>query len=363
MKVTKCGVIGCGAISRAYFRGSKIFKNIEIIGCADISPEASKAAEDEWNIPAMTVEELLADDNIEIVINLTVPNAHAQVSKDILNAGKHVHLEKPLAASTNEALPVLELADKKDLRVSCAPDTFLGAGHQTVRKIIDSGWIGKPVAGTAIMLSHGPYRMKNPFFFFQKGAGPMFDIGPYYITALVNLLGPVESVTAKTAQFTDSRTAVGELHYGETIPIDVNMHYTGILEFKSGAIITVVLSWEVVGNDRKPIEIYGTGGSIKAPNPNTFGGEIEVLRSGYNEWHNPGYTHLYHENSRVIGCADLAKAIEEDRPHRTSGELAYHVLEIMESFELSSEKHARVNLKSTCERPEPMAQTQTIGIL
>jgi predicted dehydrogenase len=367
IKPMKLGIIGCGNISGAYFSGVKFFDCIEIKACADLNMDAAKKVAEEFGVQAMTVEELLADPEIELVVNLTIPAAHAPVCMQVLEAGKHVHVEKPLAVDLDEAKKVIELAEAKGLRVGCAPDTFLGAGLQTCRKMIDDGYIGKPLAGTAFMLGRGPEPWHpNPGFFYQKGGGPMLDLGPYYVSALVHLLGPATRVTAVTTKGYDVRIAGHESIRGQELPVDVPTHYSGMIEFASGAVITMVMSFDVKGhNISSPIELYGTDGSLKVPDPNCFGGPVMLTRpeSGFNEWKECALTHNYAENSRIIGAADMATAIRTGRPHRCSGEFAYHVLEVMEAFQMAHEAGGRYELKSTCAQPAPFPTGMLEGLL
>ena len=281
MSKTRIGVIGCGMISDTYFNAAKRFGNIEIAACADIDMEvAKKKAEAHENLfPAKTVDELLADPSIELVINLTVPKAHAEVDMQILRAGKHAYSEKPLGVDLDQAREVMKLAAEKKLRIGCAPDTFLGGGQQTARKLIDDGWIGKPIAGTAMVLGRGPEKWAHAPFFFDYGAGPMLDLGPYYITALINLLGPAKSVTAMTTKGSDTRVG-GPETVPHVYPINVTTHLTGVIEFQCGALITVITSFEVYKHGHAPIEIYGSEGTLQVPDPNTFGGPVKLFRNG-----------------------------------------------------------------------------------
>ena len=355
MEKTKIGIIGCGMISNAYINAAKRFHAIEIAGCADIKPEVAqaKAAEHENLFPAMSVDELLAKKEIELVINLTVPKAHTAVNMQILQAGKHAYCEKPFGVDMDEANKVMDYAKSRNLRVGCAPDTFLGGGQQTARKLIDDGWIGRPVAGTAIVMGRGPEKWAHAPFFYDVGAGPMLDLGPYYITALVNLLGPAKSVTAVTAKFEESRVG-GPDTVPHVYPVNVTTHLTGVVEFECGALITVISSFEVYKHGHAPIEIYGTAGSLQVPDPNTFGGPVKVCRAGSSEWIECPLSHGYTDNSRSIGAVDMVNAIKSGRPHRANNKLAYHVLEIMCSFDKSSELGRPVDIESTCERPAPL---------
>ena len=355
MSKTRIGVIGCGMISDTYFNAAKRFGNIEIAACADIDMEvAKKKAEAHENLfPAKTVDELLADPSIELVINLTVPKAHAEVDMQILRAGKHAYSEKPLGVDLDQAREVMKLAAEKKLRIGCAPDTFLGGGQQTARKLIDDGWIGKPIAGTAMVLGRGPEKWAHAPFFFDYGAGPMLDLGPYYITALINLLGPAKSVTAMTTKGSDTRVG-GPETVPHVYPINVTTHLTGVIEFQCGALITVITSFEVYKHGHAPIEIYGSEGTLQVPDPNTFGGPVKLFRNGYKDWVECPLSHGYTTNSRSIGAADIINALKSGRPHRASGELAFHALEIMLAFDKSSQLGAKVMLESTCTQPAPL---------
>ena len=358
------GIIGCGKISQAYFDGAKMFKVLNIVACADINMTAAKTKAAENGCQAQTVKALLANRKIDLVINLTLPAVHAEVSCQILQAGKHVHCEKPLAVTLEDGKAVLDLAHKKGLLVGCAPDTFLGAGLQTCRKLIDDGWIGNVTSGTAFMLSSGPESWHpNPGFYYLKGAGPMFDMGPYYLTALVHLLGPAKKVCAITSRATNERIATCKEHYGEKLPVEVPTHYSGTIEFHSGAVISATLSFDVRNSSHSPIELYGSQGTLKVPDPNTFGGPIEVFNTANSDWTPQAFSHQYHSNSRGIGAADMAHAILGNRPHRASGELAYHVLEIMHAFEKSSNNSRHVTIKSKPQRPAPLPPHLTYGLL
>ncbi len=347
------GIIGCGNISQAYFNGLKMFPHaVEVSACADLSPQAADSKARENGVRALSVEALLADSGIDMVINLTIPKAHAEIALRALAAGKHVHSEKPFAVTREEGQKILALAKERKLRVGCAPDTFLGAGLQTSRKLIDDGWIGRPVAGTAFMMGRGPESWHpNPFFFYETGGGPMFDMGPYYVTALVHLLGPVKRVAAITAVSFKERIAGCKEHFGKKISVKVPTHLAGTLEFVQGAIVTLVTSFDVHAHKHPCIQIFGSEGSLNVPDPNSFGGPVAVFRPGSPDWAELPLANPYHENSRGIGAADMADGIRSGRPHRCSGELAYHVLDVMHSFEESSQSGQIVTLKSTCAQP------------
>ena len=350
------GIIGCGNISQAYFNGAKLFEVLKVVSCADLNMEVASAKAEENNCKAETVEELLANPEVQLVINLTIPAVHAQVSLAALNAGKHVHSEKPLSVSLDEAGEVLKTAESKGLLVGCAPDTFMGGGLQTCRKLVDDGWIGRVTSGSVNFMTRGPESWHpNPSFFYQLGAGPMFDMGPYYITALVHLLGPVKRVSAVATKAFEERIATCKEEFGKLLPVEVPTHYSGVLEFHSGAVINMTISFDVHTHGHSPIEIYGTEGSLKVPDPNTFDGPISMWTSSTKEWQTQAYSHPYRMNSRSIGAADLAYAILSDgkHAHRASGALAYHALEVMHSFEAASKKAAAVEIESR--PPQPAA--------
>ena len=332
-----------------------MFDNVTLVGIGDINADAANARGEEFEVPVFSVKELLGHPDIDIIVNLTIPKVHAEVSRQILDAGKHVYSEKPLAISFDEGKDLLDYAAAKGLRIGCAPDTFLGAGHQTCRQVIDDGWIGDVISGTAFMMSRGPEAWHpNPHFFYQAGAGPMFDMGPYYITALVHLLGPVKEITAVTTKGFEERLATCEEHFGEKLPVEIPTHYAGVLSFQDGQVITLTISFDVIRHGHSNIELYGSHGSLKVPDPNTFGGDVQVFKQGYEDWATLGYTHGYHENSRGFGVADMAMGIEKNRPHRASGELSLHVLEIMESFEKAHLNGGRIGLQTSCKRPEAL---------
>ena len=345
------GIIGCGNISEAYLKAAATFPILDVRGVADLRPEAARARADAFGLTAMTVDALLADPSIDIVVNLTVPAAHVEVGLRAIEAGKHVHSEKPLGLGTKEARSLLDRAADRGLRVGCAPDTFLGGAHQTCRKLVDEGAIGRPVAATAFFMCPGHERWHpNPAFFYAAGGGAMFDMGPYYITDLVNLLGPVERVAGMTARSRDQREITSQPLAGQTIQVEVATHVAGTLRFVSGAVVTIAMSFDVPQHRHAPIELYGTEATLLVPDPNRFGGAIEIGRN--KAWSERSVEHIYADgNYRIIGVADLAHAIRSGRLHRASGELAYHVLEVMEAFQTSSERGTHVAIKSRPQRP------------
>jgi predicted dehydrogenase len=301
---------------------------------------------------------------IQIVVNLTIPAAHVEVGLRALAAGKHVHSEKPLGLTTAEARPLLHMAKERGLRVGCAPDTFLGGSHQTCRKLIDEGVIGRPLAGSAFFMCPGHERWHpNPAFYYAKGGGPMLDMGPYYITALVNLIGPVARVAGMTSRARAEREITSEPMKGTMIPVEVATHVAGTLEFASGAVVSIAMSFDVPRHRHRPIELYGTAGSLSVPDPNRFFGAIE-LATAAKDWTEQPTEHPYASgNYRIIGVADLAHAIRSGRPHRASGELAFHALEVMEAFQLSSERGTHVTIESRPERPAMLPTALQFGSL
>ncbi len=364
MQKTKIGVIGCGNISKAYFMGCKKFAILDIVACADLDIERARAKATEHGIPrACTPAELLADPEIQIVVNLTIPKAHAEVDLAVLKAGKSVHSEKPLALTRDEGMSIMQAAEGQQLRVGCAPDTFLGAGIQTCVKLINDGEIGQPLAATAFMLCRGHESWHPaPEFYYQHGGGPMLDMGPYYLTALVAMLGSIRRVTGMTRITFPRRKITSQPKAGEWIDVKVPTHVAGLMEFTSGAIGTLVTSFDVVGGAVPRIEIYGSEGTLSVPDPNGFGGTVKILKAG-KDWTELPLTHGYAENSRGIGVADLAYALQSGRAHRASGRMALHVLDAMQALHEASAQGQHVVLKTACDQPAPLPTGLTPGHL
>jgi predicted dehydrogenase len=353
LKTVGIGIIGTGNISTTYLKAARVFPILKVRGVADINEEAARTRAREFGVEARAIADLLADPGIEIVVNLTVPAAHAQVSGEVIAAGKNVYSEKPLAVDVEEAARLLAAARRRGLRVGCAPDTFLGGAHQTVRKLIDEGRIGEPIAATAFFMGPGHENWHpNPAFFYKRGGGPMLDMGPYYVTALVDLLGPVKRVAGMTSRRRSERLITSEPLNGARVPVEVETHVTGTLEFHSGAIATLAMSFDVARHAHRPIEIYGAEGALSVPDPNWFGGQIEAASATSTDWQPVTTLHPYANGDfRMAGVADMAHAIRSGRPHRASGELAFHVLEVMTAFERSSKSSAFVTIESRPERP------------
>jgi len=342
--VTNIGVIGCGNISSAYIKHSKQYENLFFKAFADLDSERAQAKAEEYGAGAIacTVEELLADPEITIVLNITIPNAHYSVAKAALLAGKSVYNEKPLTISKSEGKELLALAQEKGLRVGGAPDTFLGAGIQTCRKIIEDGLIGFPVGATAFMMGHGHESWHpDPEFYYQLGGGPMFDMGPYYLTAMVNLLGPINSVSGSTRISFPERTITSEKKFGKKVRVEAPTHVVGLLNFDNGAIGTIITSFDVWAHHMPCIEIYGSKGSLVVPDPNTFEGDVLLWTDDAREWQTIPLLEERKFTGRSLGLADMAYAIENQREHRANGKLTYHVLEIMHAI------HESANLDKT----------------
>ncbi|MGG4143621.1 Gfo/Idh/MocA family oxidoreductase [Paenibacillus algorifonticola] len=354
MKPVRIGIIGCGNISSIYFEADSKFPILDIVACADLDIERARAQAEKYGIPlACSVEELLAKPDIELILNLTIPSSHADIHLKALAAGKHTYGEKPLAIELEESKQILDLAAEKGLLVGSAPDTFLGGVLQTGRKLIDDGWIGKPISANAFLMSHGPESFHpNPDFFYQKGAGPLFDMGPYYLTALIHLMGPVKRVTGSAASYAKERMVTSEVNYGRRFPVETPTHVSGVLDFQNGAIATMVMSFDVWGTRLPFIEIHGTTGSMILSDPNEFGGKVLVKRQDYADFVEMPLTHGFTTNNRGIGLMDMAFAIREGRAHRASGELGYHVLEVMHGFYISSDSGQHYQLSSVCKKPE-----------
>lgn len=345
------GIIGCGKIFPAYAAGAKHYAAIDLVACADIDLSRAQARAKEFIIPkACSVEELLADPSIVAVINLTTPQFHASVNAKILQAGKHVYVEKPLAVTREDGKATVALAKQKNLMLSCAPDTFLGGGLQTCRKIIDEGRIGRVIGGVAVMACHGHESWHpDPEFYYLKGGGPLFDMGPYYITALVSLLGPVVRVSGSCATTFPTREITSQPKAGKIMPVEVPTHYSATLEFEQGAIITLIMSFDIWKHDLPQLQLFGANGSMRLPDPNSFSGPVFVT-DRKSDWSEIPLTH--EQGMRGAGIADLITGLASKRQPRAGGDLAYHVLDVMCAIEEAGLQHATVNIQSRCQRPK-----------
>ena len=369
------GVIGCGNISAAYFRLAPLFRGIEMRACADINAEAAKARAAEFGLRAETIDGLLAAADIDIIVNLTVPAAHYEVSKQILDAGKHVYSEKPFVLSVAEGLDLKKRAEKKGLRIGSAPDTFLGGAHQLARDIIDSGKLGRITSGTCHVMNHGmEHWHPNPDFFFQPGGGPILDLGPYYLANLIQLIGPVKQVAALTTIPFKERTISSKPRFGEKVPVNTPTTIHALLEFANGAAVSLNASWDVWQHGHAPMELFGDEGTIYVPDPNFFGGTIRYTQKAdpvkkLPKWDHPfAVPNQQHSqgmmaNYRAAGLADMAIAIGEGRPHRCSMELALHAVDVMTGVLKSGETGKFVATKTTCERPAALGVREARALL
>jgi predicted dehydrogenase len=352
----KLGVIGCGHISEIYLKNLRLLAGVDVVAVSDVDVQRAQARADAYDISkVLSVQELLAEPEIEIVLNLTIPKAHAEVALAVLEARKSVYNEKPLAIRREDARRMLDLARERGLRVGCAPDTFLGAGLQTCRQLIDKGAIGTPVAATAFMVCRGHENWHpEPAFYYQVGGGPMFDMGPYYLTALVMLIGPARRVTGSAQISFSERTITSKPKFGTKVSVEVPTHVATVADFASGAVGTMIMSFDLWEANLPRIEIYGSEGTLGVPDPNGFEGPVRLWRHDARQWREMPLTGEFAENWRGLGAADMARALREGRPHRANGELAYHVLEIMHAVHDASREGRHIELTSTCERPAPI---------
>lgn len=369
------GVIGCGNISAAYFRLAPLFRGIEMRACADINAEAAKARAAEFGLRAETVDGLLAATDVDIIVNLTVPAAHYEVSKQILDAGKHVYSEKPFVLSVAEGLDLKKRAEKKGLRIGSAPDTFLGGAHQLARAIVDSGKLGRITSGTCHVMNHGmEHWHPNPDFFYAPGGGPILDLGPYYLANLIQLIGPVKQVAALTRIPFKERTISSKPRFGQKVPVNTPTTIHALLEFANGAAVSLNASWDVWQHGHAPMELFGDEGTIYVPDPNFFGGNVRYTQKAdpvkkLPKWDHPfAVPNQQHAqgmmaNYRTAGLADMAIAIGEGRPHRCSMELALHAVEVMTGVLKSGETGKFVAMKTTCERPQALGVREARALL
>jgi predicted dehydrogenase len=381
MQKLSVGLLGCGDVSDIYFKNCARSEALQIVACASLHVQKARDKAAQYSIPrACSVDELFRAPEVEVILNLTSPQVHAELNLAALAAGKHVYTEKPLASTLAEGAKILEQAKSRHLRVGSAPDTFLGARLQACRRALDSGLIGQPVAAAAFVVSPGhEWHHPNPEFFYKPGAGPVLDMGPYYLTALVSLLGPVRKVSGFSRITFAQRTVQSLPRRGEVFPVEVATHVAGTLLFASGAIGTMIASFDVWDSELPRIEIYGTTGTLRIADvdpilgPNIFGGQVlfrtrETSRwrgiprpAGLEEWDQLPVGSAYTENSRGLGLADMAYGIRNARPHRASGELAFHVLEVSLGLLRAAETETSVPIQSTCERPAPLPESFPSG--
>lgn len=387
MRKVKIGIVGCGVICHTYISNIKsTYQWLEIVACADLVLDKARAVASQYDIPiACSLEELLQNGDVEIIVNLTTPIAHTDINQKALEAGKHVYCEKPLALTLEDAKVTLELAKKMDLMLGCAPETFLGAGLQTCRKIIDEGWIGTPISATANMISYGVETWHaSPEFYYKSGGGPMMDMGPYYVTALVSLLGPIDKIGCFNNIGHETRQIYSEPLRGKIIDVEVPTNYTGIMHFKNGAIANINMSFDIWFSNLPLLEIYGTEGTLVIPDPNMFGGQIKIFRKEkvldaveskiYGGESNTltdteslkDIPQIYPQplqNMRGLGILDMAFALVNGRKHRANEELAYHVTEALIGFDKCSKEGLIYSMQSSCSRPNPLPLGKDLGEL
>ncbi len=359
----RIGFVGVGCISGIYLKNiTEMFHNVEIAGVCDLIPERAEAAREQYGVHVYKdMYELFADPKVDIVLNITRPYEHYEVTKAALLAGKHVYSEKPLSPDYEEAKELAALAAEKGLYLGGAPDTFLGAGIQTARKLIDDGFIGTPIAAMARVAGHGPETWHaDPEFFYQYGGGPMLDMGPYYITALVNLLGRAEAVSGMTRASFAERPILSKAKYGQVMQVEVDTHLTGSIRFENGAIAQVMASFDLYTHEGCRLEIYGSEGTILVPDPNTFGGDVKLIRPRKAPEIIP-LCFNYEENSRTLGLAEMVSAIETGRLHRANSMQQVHVVEILTAFSKSSRAGREIAIESPFERQAPMEYTPMTG--
>ncbi len=376
MNALGIGLIGCGNISAAYLRLAPMFRGLRLVAVADINMEAAQARAAEFGVRADSVTDILAADDIDIIVNLTIPDAHFDVSSAVLQAGKHVYSEKPYVLSLDEADRLASLADGKGLRIGSAPDTFLGGAHQNARHLIDADTIGTISGGTCHVMSFGmEHWHPNPDFFFRPGGGPILDLGPYYITNLVQLIGPVRAVTAMSGAASKTRTITNGPRNGEEVPVLTPTTIHAVLEFANGALVTLGASWDVKAHRHREMELYGKDGSIYVPDPNFFGGDVVIAsQDGDTQTHGEDTHPFGHPNMtdgggneqanyRCAGLSDMAVAIQEGRPHRCNAEMARHVIEVMTGILQAGETRRWVEMQSSCERPAHLSAEEAAGLL
>ena len=369
------GIVGCGNISTTYFSLAPLFRGIEVKACADIVPAAAEARAKEFGVRAETLERLVDADDVDIVVNLTIPAAHYAVSRRALDAGKHVYSEKPFVLTVKDGLDLSERAHQKGLRIGSAPDTFLGGAHQRARELIDTGKVGKITGGTCFVMSHGmEHWHPNPDFFFQPGAGPILDVGPYYVTGLIALIGPVKRVVALGATPQTHRTITNGPRHGERVPVGTPTTIHAVMEFTSGALVTLAGSWDVWSHGHAPIELYGEDGTVFLPDPNFFGGDVRftqgaaVVNELLNREHPLGVPNQQRPNGmvanyRTAGLADMALSILEGRPHRCSLDVSLHAIDVLTSILASCDTGTSVAMHTSCERPAALDPEEARALL
>ncbi len=342
----RVGVLGCGKISGAYLASLRRLPSVRLAACADLDPARAEASAAAAGVRAVTPTQLFKDREIDAVLNLTLPAVHAVTTLAALRSGKHVYVEKPLAATLADGKRILSLAGIKRRRVGCAPDTVLGPGHQAALKMVHEGRIGKPVGATAFMQCPGhEHWHPDPAFYYQEGGGPLFDMGPYYLSALVLALGPVRSVAGMATIGRNPRIIRSEPQRGKKIRVETPTHVASLLEFARGTVAHLGMSFDVAAHTQPWLEIHGTEGSIQFPDPNQFTGPVRFHALYGKSWEEISPTHPA-EIQRGMGLAEMAEAMALNRPHLASAELAFHVLEIMTAVLDAAHTGRRIPIRS-----------------
>ena len=350
MTAIRVGMVGVGNISGQYLKTFQRLAGVELVAVADLDRDRAQKVADDQGVRNLTVDELINDDQVDLVLNLTIPAAHAEVALAAIAAGKHVYGEKPLAATRADGIKIIESARAAGVQVGCAPDTVLGTGTQTARAVLDAGEIGDPIAATATMVTPGHERWHpNPDFYYQPGGGPLLDMGPYYVSSLITMLGPVARVIAAASHTRDSRTIGSGPRAGETIDVSVDSHVTGVLVHESGVLSTLVMSFDAAASKASNIEVHGTAASMIVPDPNRFDGDVQVHPVG-GEWETVPVRAGYRDGGRGIGVADLAATADGALP-RANGELALHALDVMLSLLQAAEEERSIDVATSCQRP------------
>jgi predicted dehydrogenase len=369
------GIIGCGNISTTYLGLAPLFKGLAVVAVADMNMDTARARAAEYNVQAQSVDALLANPDVGLVINLTIPAAHYDITRAAVEAGKHVYSEKPVVLTLAEGVALRDLAAAKGVRIGSAPDTFLGGAHQQVRQMIDDGAVGRITAGGCAFMGPGMEMWHpTPHFFFQPGAGPMLDMGPYYIGNLINFLGPIRRVGALTSSAHTSRTVTSQPNAGQVIPVNTPTNIHALLEFVNGATINLSVSWDVQAHKRVNMELYGTDGSIFVPDPNFFGGVIEMAGKDGKiapvaSWVHPfGKDNQDHgrgplANYRMAGVADMVAAVAAGRDHRCSFDRSLHAVDAMTAALTSGETGQFVTLTTTCTRPDALGPDDAAALM
>jgi len=378
-KVFKVGLIGCGHISETYFRAEKYFNNIKIVKCADINHTNALKCAKTYKIKALSVKDLLKDQEVEIILNLTIPKAHYQVAKQSLLNGKHVYSEKPMAINFKDGLDLVKIAKRKKLYIGNAPDTFLGGGIQKSKELLEKNILGKISLGNAIFAFPGvqSYHPNPEPWFAKKEGGPVIDMGPYYLSALVNLLGPAKKVTGSIMEGVKRRTIGIGPKKNKTFKVECPTTYLSTIQFENGTIIRLTLSFDVIAHQRNHIELYGSKGSMIVPDPNMFGGSVYVCNKLGDPWkeYKTNKMHLgkinirsqssranespTNANYRGAGLAEMAYSIENKKINKCNGELSLHVLDIIQSTMKACKTNKPQIIKTTCKKPS-LFQTKDI---